>query len=167
MNKIVYSQLSVATVDGTAHHIVMNYAESKNEYQAWKDLVQWYEGDSVRNEIAEELRSKMENLLLHSGMIASHYINKFLQFYHDLNKIPGEGGTDGHGAYLFLKNIVDLKYATVVLYLHSQNADLKQCVNVIRKTERDLAARFLNRRKLKTLARRIKKKRKKKEREND
>ena len=29
MNKIVYSQLSVATVDGTAHHIVMNHAESK------------------------------------------------------------------------------------------------------------------------------------------
>ena len=101
MNKIVYSQLSVATVDGTAHHIVMNHAESKNGYQAWKDLVQWYEGDSVRNETAEDLRSKMENLLLHSGMTASNYINKFLKFYHHLNKIPGEGGTDGHGVYLF------------------------------------------------------------------
>ena len=67
----------------------------------------------------------------------------------------------------FLKNIVDYEYATVVLYLSSQNEDLKQCVNVIRKTERDLAAKRSNRRKLKTLARRIKKKRKKKEQEYD
>ena len=90
MNKIVYSQLSVATVDGTTHHIVMNHAESKNGFQAWKDLVQWYEGDSVRNETAEDLQPKMENLLLHSGITGSHEINIFLQFYHHLNKIPLE-----------------------------------------------------------------------------
>ena len=125
-------------------------------------MVQWYEGDSVRNETAEDLRSKMENLLLHSRMTASHYINIFLQFYHHLNKIPGEGGTDGHGVYLFLKNIFDPEYATVVLYLHSQNAYLRQCVHVIRKTERDLASNRVNQRKMRTISRRIRKKKKKK-----
>ena len=80
MNKIVYSQLSVTTVDGTAHHIVMEHLESKDGHKAWKDLVQWYKGDSVKNETTEELQEKMENLIFHSGITASHYINKFLQF---------------------------------------------------------------------------------------
>ena len=33
-NKFVYSQLSAATVNGTAHHFVKKFAESKDEYAA-------------------------------------------------------------------------------------------------------------------------------------
>ena len=56
MNKIVFSQLAVATVDGTAFHIVLQFNDEKDGYKAWKALIEWYEGDVVKNEMAEELK---------------------------------------------------------------------------------------------------------------
>ena len=38
MNKVVYSQLAVATVDGTAHHIVNEHSETKDGHQAWTNM---------------------------------------------------------------------------------------------------------------------------------
>ena len=40
-NRVVYGQLSVATVDGTAHHLVKQYSKSKDGHAAWKALVEW------------------------------------------------------------------------------------------------------------------------------
>jgi hypothetical protein len=35
LNKIVYLQLSAATVDGMAYHLVQKYKEEKNGHAAW------------------------------------------------------------------------------------------------------------------------------------
>jgi hypothetical protein len=41
LNKIVYLQLSAATVDGTAYHLVQKYKEKKNAHAAWESLCEW------------------------------------------------------------------------------------------------------------------------------
>ena len=51
-NKIVYSQLVVATVDGTAYHLVKKHDRNKDGHKAWKYLCQWYDGEEVRTEAA-------------------------------------------------------------------------------------------------------------------
>ena len=76
MNKIVYSQLAAATIDGTANHLVTKHADTKNGHAAWNSLVNWFDGDVIQEETAEELRSKLNGLLLLPGMSASSYINK-------------------------------------------------------------------------------------------
>src|SRR5687767_14688062 len=35
MNRVVYSQLAVATVDGTAYHLVRRFEEEKDGFGAW------------------------------------------------------------------------------------------------------------------------------------
>jgi hypothetical protein len=49
MNAIVYSQLAVATVDGTAHHSIKQFEETKDGAAAWAVLVDWYDGDLIKN----------------------------------------------------------------------------------------------------------------------
>ena len=90
MNKIVYSQLAAATIDGTAHHIVAQMSDTKDGHAAWHALSEWYDGDIAKAETAEELRVKLQELTLSQGMDAMSYINKFLIYLRDLNKIPGE-----------------------------------------------------------------------------
>ena len=54
-----------------------------------------------------------------------------------------------------------------MLYLRSQNSNLKHCVTIISKTERDLVAKRAGRRKMRSLAYRICEKRKKKGQSDD
>ena len=108
-NRVVYGQLSVATVDGTAHHLVKRYSKTKDGHAAWA-LIDWYDGNSVKNETAEEIRSKIDNLVLHSQVTASHYVNKFSTWKNDLDKISGEGFSPSHTVYFFLRNISDPEY---------------------------------------------------------
>ena len=56
MNKIVYSQLSVATTDGAAHHLIKTFDDVKDGHKAWKALCEWYDGDAVKRENAEGIR---------------------------------------------------------------------------------------------------------------
>ena len=160
LNKVVYSQLSVATVDGNAFHLVKRHKESKNGHQAWVSLVQWFDGDTVKNETSEDIRVRMENLILHSGTTATQYVNKFLTAQAKLNAIPGESNSPSHSVYLFLRNIQDSNYAHTVNYLRNTNADLDQCVLSVRKTERDILQRNAIKRKLKSTLRRMSNKRK-------
>ena len=104
MNKIVYSQLAAATIDGTAHHIVAQMSDTKDGHAAWHALSEWYDGDIAKAETAEELCVKLQELTLSQGMDAMSYINKFLIYLCDLNKIPGEEFSASHGVSLFLKN---------------------------------------------------------------
>jgi hypothetical protein len=137
MNAIVYSQLAVATVDGNAHHLVKAFEESKDGNKAWMALNDWYNGDVIKNETAEALIEKLENLSLHPGVSASDYVNKYMMRYQELEKIPGEGMSASHARYLFLRNIHDNRYEMTVKYLRNAGADLQECVTAIRKEERD------------------------------
>jgi hypothetical protein len=77
LNKVVYSQLATATVEGVAYHLVSKHEDTENGYAARKSLVDWYDGDMIQNKTAKNLRNKLENLGLHTGVSASKYINKF------------------------------------------------------------------------------------------
>ena len=135
-NKIVYAQLHAATVDGTASHVASAHRETNNGYAAWNDLVQWYDGDTVMNETAEALRTKLEQLKLHPGVTASHYMNKFQHYRWELQKL--EEMTDNHAKSLFCRNITDPKYLSVVKNMKYNCATLSECIIQLRKEERDL-----------------------------
>jgi hypothetical protein len=84
LNKVVYSQLSVATVDSNSHHLVKKHEKTKDGYACWQSLVTWYDGDTIKNETSEDIRAKIDNLNLHSGTTASNYVNKFLTYCREL-----------------------------------------------------------------------------------
>jgi hypothetical protein len=155
LNKVVYSQLSAATVDGTAYHLVQEFEATKNGHAAWVNICNWYDGDMIQNETAENIRVKLENLTLHTGSTGSEYVNKFLAWYRDLEKIPGEGYSKNHAVYLFLKNISDTDYQTSVTFCRNTNANLEQCIAAIRKQERDLQQKRLEKRRFKATLRRV------------
>ena len=160
MNKVVFSQLSVATVDGNAHHLIKKHEENRDGHRAWKELISWFDGDTIKNKTSEDIRMRLENLYLHSGIQASQYINKFLTAHSELEAIPGESFSKNHTVFLFLRNIQDHEYKPTVTYLCNTNATLDQCVTAIRKTERDIIQRNSNRRKLRQTIRRMNSERK-------
>ena len=155
LNKVVYSQLAAATVDGVAYHLVQQFEADKNGHAAWKNLCEWYDGDTIQNETAENLRNKLDNLRLHSGVSGSEYVNKFLAWYRDLEKIKGEGLSAGHAKQLFLKNITDSEYQTSVAYCRNMDCSLDKCIAAIRKQERDIQQKKLDRYRLKATMRRM------------
>ena len=134
LNQVVYSQLVAATVDGVAYHLVQRFEHDKNGHAAWKNLCDWYDGDTIQNETAEKLQNKLDNLRLHSGVSGSEYVNKFLAWYRDLEK--GEGLSPGHAKQLFLKNITDGDYQTSVAYCRNMDCTLEKCIAALRKQER-------------------------------
>ena len=128
MNKIVYSQLSVATADGTAHHLIKKFDDVKDGHKAWKALCEWYD-DAVKSENAEGIRVHLDNLKLHSGNNASKYINKFLTLSAELSKINGEADSKNYLIFfLFLRNIED----------NDRNITLRDYINAIKKQEHEL-----------------------------
>ena len=155
MNRIVYSQLSVATVVGTAHHLISQFEDEKDGHAGWNALVDWYDGDVVKDETADALREKLGSLQLTSNSSASSYINSFLIFYRDLNKIPGEGISKGHAVSMFLKGITDPDYDTTVQIEKNKNSNLANAVSSIRKYERELLLKRSSDRKLKNRLRRL------------
>ena len=156
LNKIVYSQLSVATVDGNAHHLVKKHERTKNGHECWQSLLTWYDGDTVRNETSEDIRGKIENLSLHPGVTASAYVNKFLTYFRELESIPGEGYSPSHAVYLFLGNISHPDYEITVAYLRNTTSNLEACITSLRKAERDIMKKNANKRRMKATIRRWK-----------
>ena len=77
LNKVVFSQLSMATIEGNAFHLVKQHKETKNGHGAWVSLIQWFDGDMIKNKISEDIRVCMKNLILHSGITATQYVNIF------------------------------------------------------------------------------------------
>lgn len=139
MNRIVYSQLAVATVDGTAYHLIKQFEDSKDGHAAWQALIEWFDGDVIKNETAESLRTKLEKLKLTRSLKAEDYINKYLTWMSELDRIKGEKYSDSHKVHLFLRNIEDSDFGTTVEILRKQNSTLEECVTTVRKTQRDVA----------------------------
>jgi hypothetical protein len=63
----------------------------------------------------------LENLQLHTGISVSEYVNKFMAWYHDLEKIKCEGMSASHVVSVFLRNITDTDYQTTVTYCLNSN----------------------------------------------
>ncbi len=53
MNAIVYSQVAVATVEGNVHHLVKQFEDTRDGHLAWRALLEWFDGDIIKNETAE------------------------------------------------------------------------------------------------------------------
>jgi hypothetical protein len=107
--------------------------------------VEWYDGNMILNETAENLQNKLDNLRLNTGVSASEYINKFLAWFCDLKKIKGEGLSPGHANHLFLKNITDDDYETSVAYCRNTGCSLNLCIAAMRKQERDIQQKKMDR----------------------
>ena len=138
MNRIVYAQLSVATSDGTSHHLVKQYNHDRDGYKAWQALCEWY-GDLIKNKNAEIVRVKLDGPKLYPGISASDYINSFMNLSNELNKIEGEAYSDNHYKFLFLKNIEHPDYQVTKKLLKSvRDNGLQEYVTAIRKQEREL-----------------------------
>lgn len=139
MNRIVFSQLSVATANGDAYHLVLKHNNTKNGHGAWNELLNWYDGDAVRSETADTLRVKLHNLKLREPTSGSQYINCFNQYIHHLDRIHGEGMSESHKIQIFIRNIEDDDYMDVALHLrNSEVQSLEKAISAIRKRERDL-----------------------------
>lgn len=139
MNRIVFSQLSVATASGEAFHLVLKHNEEKDGNGAWKELLEWYDGDAVKSETADTLRSKLHNLKLRDPIGGSQYINSFNQYIHHLDRIQGEAMSESHKIQIFIRNIEDEEYMDVAIHLrNSEVVSLEKAISAIRKRERDL-----------------------------
>jgi hypothetical protein len=156
LNKVVYSQLAAATVEEVAYHLVLKVEDTKDGNAAWRNLVEWYNGDMILNETAENLRKKLDNLRLNTGVSASEYINKFLAWFWDLEKIKGEGLSPGHAIHLSLKNITDDDYKTSVTYCRNTGCSLDLCIAAMRKQERDIQQKKTDRQRMKATLRCVK-----------
>ena len=155
LNRIVYSQLAVATSGGTAYHIVKAHDRRKDGHAAWRDLCQWFDGDAMKNETADNLRAKLESYRMTSSTGAQQYINSFMTTYRELNNIPGEGWSAGHTKSVFLKGIQDPDYDTFVAIQKDKNQSLDEMVLALRRAERELLSKRSEKRKLNNIVRRM------------
>jgi hypothetical protein len=103
----------------------------------------WFEGDVISSETADSYRNKLMNLKLISPVTASDYINKFVQYTHNLSRIPGEGFSASAELQLFIRNIADENYLQTAQWLRNSNGlTIQDAITAIRKAERDLRDRI-------------------------
>jgi hypothetical protein len=148
-------QLAAVTVEAVAYHLVSKVEETNDGHAAWRNLVEWYNGDMILNETAENLCNKLDNLRLNTEVSASDYINKFLAWFCDLEKIKGEGLSPGHAIHLFLKNITDDDYKTSMTYCRNTGWSLDLCIAAMKKQERDIQQKKTDRQRMKATLRRL------------
>jgi hypothetical protein len=91
LNTVAYLQLASATVNEAAYHLVQKFEMDKDGHTAWKNMCKWYDGETVKSEMAVSIRSKIEGLQLTTSISRSDYVNKFLAWHCDLERIKGEG----------------------------------------------------------------------------
>jgi hypothetical protein len=72
LNKVVYSQLALATVDRVTYHLVQNFETTKDGQAAWKNMCEWYDGEAVKSETAVGLRKKIKGLQLTQSTLGSN-----------------------------------------------------------------------------------------------
>ena len=96
----------VATVEGTAHHLVkcLEYKNYRNP--EWKSMCEWYDRDVINNVTAGCLGSKLDNYLLTSSSNSYNYKN-LLTAYRQFNKTPVKSISYIHVLSLFLGWITD------------------------------------------------------------
>jgi hypothetical protein len=157
-NEIVYTLLAMATIDGTARHMVTKYDEVKDGYAAWHDLTDLYDGSSRMLSTAKRLRATLVSTYLFPGGNSDRYIDVFLETYRDLASHQGHM-TEQEAISLFLDNIQDPDYDMFKqsMRTHNLNRDMTLDTHVLQFRERsdDLNLARSTKRKLKQLARRM------------
>ena len=134
-NETVFHILQVATADGNASHLVDSHEDSKNGHFAYRDLVAWYEGDTMTTETAESIRSRLDKLYLNTRITASEYINYFKLYTKQLNEL-GESYTKSKTVTIFLSQITDPDYSNTRELCVENKYDINECIDRIRSKER-------------------------------
>ena len=63
MNQVIYSQLSVATVVGTDHHLLKIFEDMKDRNASWKSICEWYDGYVIKNDTIEWIMSNTRDIM--------------------------------------------------------------------------------------------------------
>ena len=148
-NETVFHMLQVATSDGSAAHLVDAHEEKKDGHQAFQDLTEWYEGDELTNETAEDVRAKLDKIFLNTKNSASEYINYFQMYTKQLDEL-GEAYTSSKTVSIFLDQIDDPDYESTKELCIESRLNLQQCIERIRSKERRIG-RFRSREKKKVV----------------
>ena len=136
-NETIFHLLQVATADGTAEHLVDMHEDERDGGKAYQELVIWYEGDELTTETAEDIREKLEKIVLSTKSHASQYINEFLQNTKHLEDL-GESYIISKTVSIFLNQISDPDYKPTVEACHINKYDIIKYIEQIRAKERRL-----------------------------
>ena len=134
-NETVFHLLQVATSEGNAAHLVDSHEAEKDGHGAYHELVDWYDGDALTTDTAEDVRSKIDNLALTTKNSASEYINFFLQYTKHLDEL-GESYTNSKTVTIFLDQIDDPDYQITKNICVENRLDIKECILRMRACER-------------------------------
>ena len=134
-NETVFHLLQVATADGNAAHLVDSFEDQKDGHAAYSELVLWYEGDELTNETAEDVRAKLDKIMLNTKTSASEYINYFQLYTKQLTDL-GESYTESKTVQIFLSQITDPDYETTREFCVENRFKITDCIERIRAKER-------------------------------
>ena len=137
-NETVFHLLQVATADGSAAHLVDAHESTKDGNAAYVSLVNWYEGDDLTTETAEDVRSKLDKLNLNTKTSASEYINMFQLLTKQLEEL-GESYTQSKTVQIFLSQISDPDFDNTKELCVENRHKISECIERIRAKERRLS----------------------------
>ena len=131
LNSIVYAKLVYATRNGSVLWIVEQHKSTLNGQLAWRNLVDWFEGDLVKNQLATTLRNKVHSCCLIPGISASDFINQFMLNFYKLQDMGKMAMSEQEATTLFLENITDTDYIALkeFLYTNIDSRSLRELVH--------------------------------------
>ena len=137
LNSIVYAKLVYATRNGSVLWIVEQHKATLNGSLAWRNLVDWFEGELVKNQLATTLRNKVHSSCLIPGVSASTYINQFMLNYHKLQDMGSMAMSEQEAKTLFLENITDNDYSGLREFLSTSidSRTLREIVHELQQKE--------------------------------
>ena len=137
LNAIVYAKLVYATRNGSVLWIVEQHKSTMNGSLAWRNLVDWFEGDLVKNQLATTLRNKVHSCCLIPGISASDFINQFMLNFHKLQDMGKMAMSEQEAKTLFLENITDTDYIALkeFLYTNIDSRSLRELVHELQQKE--------------------------------
>eukprot|EP00957_Ditylum_brightwellii_P091736 6985019-Ditylum_brightwellii.AAC.1 len=63
-NRVVFLQLSVPTLGRTVFHLMKQFKDEKDIHAAWQELVEWFDRDVLKAEMANTVRNRLEKYRL-------------------------------------------------------------------------------------------------------
>ena len=118
-NRMLFTLLHAALRGGHSDGITFNLSSTQDGNKAWKELVQYYEGDSsVSAGVATRLKDQLRNCVMVPGVSAEEYVNKFSKLYSQVQQQPRFKLDPDEAKQWFVNNIKDEDYRILQGILH-------------------------------------------------